>query len=200
MGGKFSSGKNAIAISDRSGLQFPYKEMVREWYGSWVHVSEYEPKQPQLELKVRGGDAQALEHPRPPSRRVPKVAVLLPENPFLTYQAASAIIMVYAPSHGRSTGDTVVFRGPPEQAPGTGTVDNPVAQYSVCPNVDGIAGSVICQSGGNTITLGYYNGSGVVDNSETNWYYFTAASGSATTGEIRGGGGSVTAGPVTLTP
>jgi len=200
MGGKFSSGKNAIAISDRSGLQFPYKEMVREWNGSWVHVSEYEPKQPQLELKVRGGDAQALEHPRPPSRRVPKVAVLLPENPFLTYQAASAIIMVYAPSHGRSTGDTVVFRGPPEQAPGTGTVDNPVAQYSVCPNVDGIAGSVICQSGGNTITLGYYNGSGVVDNSETNWYYFTAASGSATTGEIRGGGGSVTAGPVTLTP
>jgi len=200
MGGKFSSGKNAIAISDRSGLQFPYKEMVREWNGSWVHVSEYEPKQPQLELKVRGGDAQALEHPRPPSRSVPKVAVLLPENPFLTYQAASAIIMVYAPSHGRSTGDTVVFRGPPEQAPGTGTVDNPVAQYSVCPNVDGIAGSVICQSGGHTITLGYYNGSGVVDNSETNWYYFTAASGSATTGEIRGGGGSVTAGPVTLTP
>jgi len=200
MGGKFSSGKNAIAISDRSGLQFPYKEMVREWNGSWVHISEYEPKQPQLEIKVRGGDAQALEHPRPPSRSVPKVAVLLPENPFLTYQAASAIIMVYAPSHGRSAGQTVVFRGPPEQAPGTGTVADPIAQYASCPDVDGIAGSVICQSGGNIITLGYYNGSGVVDNSETNWYYFTAASGSATTGGVRGGGGSVTAGPVTLTP
>ena len=65
MAGKYSSGKHAIAISDRSGLQFPYTEMVREWNGLWVHISEFESKQPQLELKVRGGDAQALEHARP---------------------------------------------------------------------------------------------------------------------------------------
>ena len=200
MGGKVPSAKHAISISDRSGMQFPYNEMVREWNGAWVHISEFEPKQPQLELKVRGGDAQALEHPRPPSRSAPAVAVILPVNPFLTYQAASGIIMVYSPAHGRSTGDTVVFRGPPEQAPGTGTVDDPVAQYSSCPDVDGILGSVICQTGGNSITVGYYNGSGVVANSTTDWYYFTAASGSATTGGIRGGGGSVSAGPATLTP
>ena len=44
----YASGKFAIAISDRSGLQFPYTEMVREWTGAWVHTSEYEPKAPQL--------------------------------------------------------------------------------------------------------------------------------------------------------
>ena len=45
---KYATGKYAKAISDRSGMEFPYKEMVREWNGSFVDVSEFEPKQPQL--------------------------------------------------------------------------------------------------------------------------------------------------------
>ncbi len=44
----YSQGKYAKMISDRSGLAFPYREMVQEWTGMWVHSSEYEPKQPQL--------------------------------------------------------------------------------------------------------------------------------------------------------
>ena len=63
--GKYASGKYAYAISDRSGLKFPYDEMVREWNGSLVHVSEFEPKQPQLEPKPVGSDPQALFNPRP---------------------------------------------------------------------------------------------------------------------------------------
>ena len=47
--GKYASGKFAKRISDRSGMAFPYNEMVQEWNGSWVHISEFEPKQPQLE-------------------------------------------------------------------------------------------------------------------------------------------------------
>ena len=47
--GKYASGKFAKRISDRSGMAFPYNEMVQEWTGSWVHISEYEPKHPQLE-------------------------------------------------------------------------------------------------------------------------------------------------------
>jgi len=39
-----SKGRHALAISDRSGMQFPYNEMVREWNGAFVHISEYEPK------------------------------------------------------------------------------------------------------------------------------------------------------------
>ena len=42
---KFAKGKYALAISDRSGQAFPWREMVTEWNGAFVHVSEYEPKQ-----------------------------------------------------------------------------------------------------------------------------------------------------------
>ena len=35
-----ASGKYSEAISDRSGMQFPYKEMRKEWNGSLVHKSE----------------------------------------------------------------------------------------------------------------------------------------------------------------
>ena len=57
---KLSKGKYAKAISDRSGMEFPYKEMVKEWNGSFVHVSEFEAKQPQLEPKRFTGDPQGL--------------------------------------------------------------------------------------------------------------------------------------------
>jgi hypothetical protein len=39
----FAKGKRSLAISDRSGQAFPYSEMVKEWNGSIVHISEYEP-------------------------------------------------------------------------------------------------------------------------------------------------------------
>ena len=29
----YATGKHAKAISDRSGMEFPYREMVREWNG-----------------------------------------------------------------------------------------------------------------------------------------------------------------------
>ena len=189
MAGKYSSGKHAIAISDRSGLQFPYTEMVREWTGLWVHISEFESKQPQLELKVRGGDAQALEHPRPPERTAPAVLISLPPDPFETYLAASAIINVNSPDHGRSASDTVRFRGPP-------FVSSETNKFNNCSDVDGISGSVICQAAGYTISLGKYVSGAAV--SSDDWYYFTAASGSATTGGLRGGG-TASAGPVTIT-
>jgi len=64
-GGGYASGKHALAISDRSGMAFPYSEMVREWNGALVHYSEFEAKQPQLEPKPVGSDPQALFNPRP---------------------------------------------------------------------------------------------------------------------------------------
>ena len=42
-------GKYAKAISDRSGMEFPYSEMVKEWNGMLVHKSEFEPKHPQIQ-------------------------------------------------------------------------------------------------------------------------------------------------------
>ena len=61
---KFSQGNFSKAISDRSGLEFPYQEMVFEWNGSFVHNSEFEPKQPQLDLTYYT-DAQSLQNARP---------------------------------------------------------------------------------------------------------------------------------------
>ncbi len=103
-------GKYAKAISDRSGMEFPYNEMVREWNGSLVHKSEFEAKHPQLELRSRSGDAQGLLNARP-DRTENEVAILGP-NPFETIAASSGIINVSEKSHGRSTSDTVRFRGP----------------------------------------------------------------------------------------
>jgi hypothetical protein len=62
---RFARGKNSLAISDRSGQAFPYTEMVKEWNGSIVHISEFEPKQPQLTPKVYGSDPQGLLDARP---------------------------------------------------------------------------------------------------------------------------------------
>jgi len=61
----FSKGKYSQAISDRSGQAFPYSEMVREWNGSLVHISEYEPKHPQIRRKKVTADAVALQNARP---------------------------------------------------------------------------------------------------------------------------------------
>ena len=95
----YASGKHARAISDRSGMEFPHNEMVREWNGALVHVSEFEPKQPQLEPKPHGADAISLQQVRV-ARTEPITTVMLPQDPFTTYQAGSGIINVYSPGHG----------------------------------------------------------------------------------------------------
>ena len=105
---KLSKAKYAQAISDRSGMAFPYNEMVKEWNGSFVHVSEFERKHPQLEPRRFTGDAQGLENARP-DRVEPATENLLPANPF-SLTSGSAVVTVTEPNHGRSTSDTVVFR------------------------------------------------------------------------------------------
>jgi hypothetical protein len=103
-----SRGKYAQFISDRSGQAFPYTEMVTEWNGSRVHISEYESKHPQLEPKPHTADPQGLPDARP-ARVEPATENLLPGNPF-SLTSGSAIVTVTEPSHGRSTSDVVVFR------------------------------------------------------------------------------------------
>ena len=104
----FAKGKYAKFISDRSGMAFPYKEMVKEWNGSRVHISEFEPKQPQLEPRAHGADPQGLPNAKP-ARTEPATDRLLPGNP-LNITSGSTTITVTEPSHGRTTGNTVVFR------------------------------------------------------------------------------------------
>ena len=104
----FAKGKHSKAISDRSGLEFPYTEMVKEWNGMLVHSSEFEPKQPQLDPKPKGSDPQGLLNARP-ARTETAVPKLLPLNAF-TITNTSQIVKVNEPNHGRSTSDRVRFR------------------------------------------------------------------------------------------
>ena len=46
---RFAQGKQAYAISDRSGFRYKYKDVRKEWNGSLVGKDEFEAKQPQLE-------------------------------------------------------------------------------------------------------------------------------------------------------
>ena len=106
----FSTGKYAKAISDRSGQAFPYREMVREWNGSWVHKSEFEQKHPQLVPRKFRGDAQGLQHARP-ARTEPAVAHMLGLNAMQAGTTDTIVVNVNDPGHGYSTGDRVKFSG-----------------------------------------------------------------------------------------
>jgi hypothetical protein len=109
----FAQGKFALAISDRSGMAFPYNEMVREWNGAFVHISEYEPKQPQLDPKPTNADPQALVRARPARTEFP-TEDFLPNNPFelsSTYLVPTqTALSVNAANSGLVNGDHVRFR------------------------------------------------------------------------------------------
>ena len=74
----YSKGKFSQSISDRPGQAFPYPEMVKEWNGSFVHISEYEAKHPQLDPKPHKADPIALLNARP-QRAAPTTVYLDPQ-------------------------------------------------------------------------------------------------------------------------
>ena len=162
---RFAKGKFALAISDISGQAFPWNEMVTQWNGLFVHFSEFESKQPQLDPKPSAADPTALPKTRP-QQPPPDALRFLEFNPLITYAAASGIINVKSLDHQRSYGDTVRFRGAPTTSPGTGTPDtvgddgpvagNPVVGFSNIANIDGISGATICKAAGFTIYPGKY--------------------------------------------
>jgi hypothetical protein len=50
--------------------------MVTEWNGSFVHISEYEPKHPQIRRKKVTADAIALQKVRPQRFQQPRTVAL----------------------------------------------------------------------------------------------------------------------------
>ena len=206
--GKYASGKHALAISDRSGMAFPYDEMVREWNGSLVHTSEFEAKQPQLNPKPVGSDPQALYNPRPQPASKTSL-ILLGNNPFTSIKYGGATyVNVYSEDHQRSAGDIVRFRGNPQvTSAGPGGSDPADAKnlqaFANIPTFDNV--SDLNNASGFTIALGKIDSAGNVTGATTtdsltqpiNYFYITSAS-TATSGDIIGGGSNCSAGPVTL--
>ena len=201
----YASGKYAYAISDRSGMRFPYDEMVREWNGSLVHYSEYEPKQPQLQPKPVGSDPIALFNPRPQPASVASL-ILLDNNPFTSIiYSGTTYVNVYSEDHQRKAGDVVRFRGPPEViSSGSGGADAKNLQaFANIPTFNNV--SDLNNTNGFTIALGQIDSSGTVTGATTtdsltdpiNYFHITSTS-SATSGGVLGGGANTSAGPVTL--
>ena len=206
--GRYASGKYAYAISDRSGLRFPYDEMVREWNGSLVHTSEFEPKQPQLEPKPVGSDPQALFNPRPQPASKTSL-ILLDSNPFTTViSSGTTFVNVFSEDHQRAAGSVVRFRGPPLVTSAGPGGDNPddlrnLQSFATIPTFDNV--SDLNNANGFTIALGQIDSSGTITGATTtdpltnpiNYFHITSTS-NATTGGISGGGDNCSAGPVTL--
>ena len=142
---RFAQGKFSLAISDISGQAFPWNEMVTQWNGLFVHYSEFESKQPQLDPKPSAADPIALPHTRP-QQPSPDSLRSLSFNPITTFQTGSSIINVFEENHGRQHGSYVRFRGPPGPA---GTFNNIAV-------IDGISGSQICDALGFKISPGIF--------------------------------------------
>ena len=206
--GKYASGKHALAISDRSGMVYPYTEMVREWNGSLVHTSEFEAKQPQLSPKPVGSDPQALYNPRPqPSSKTS--LILLDNNPFTSIiYSGTTYVNVFSEDHQRAAGSTVRFRGPPivtSAGPGGANPDDlkNLQAFATIPTFDNV--SDLNNASGFTIALGQIDSSGNITGATTtdpltqpiNYFHITSTS-NATTGGVSGGGDNCSAGPVTL--
>ena len=203
--GVFARGKQALAISDRSGLRFPYTEMVREWNGSLVHYSEYEPKQPQLEPKPVGNDPQALQNPRVEEEATSQL-ILLNNNPFeVVNYSGTTYVNVYSVDHQRASGSKVRLRGPAQvTTEGSGGADKlNLQQFAAIPTISGV--SDIDSATGFTIQLGKIDKNGNVTNDTTtdvltnpiSYFYFQSAD-NATLHGVKGGEENCSAGPVTL--
>jgi len=201
----FATGKQAYAISDRSGMRFPYTEMVREWNGFLVHYSEYEAKQPQLDPKPVGSDAQALRNPRVQRDSTPQL-ILLDNNPFeIIISGGNTFVNVYSLDHQRKAGSVVRFRGTPiVTGPGTGGADATNLQsFAAIPNISGVTD--IDSVTGFTIQLGQIDANGNVTGNTTNdvltnpinYFYFQSGD-NATASGIKGGEQNNSAGPVDL--
>jgi len=203
--GVFARGKQALAISDRSGLRFPYTEMVREWNGSLVHYSEYEAKQPQLQPKPVGADPQALQNPRVQAESTPQL-ILLDNNPFeIIISGGNTFVNVFSKDHQRLANSVVRLRGAPQvTGAGTGGADTLNLQsFATIPTISGVTD--IDLAAGFTIQLGRIAADGTVSGATTtdvltnpiSYFYFQSASNGITSG-VKGGGNSCSAGPVTL--
>jgi len=162
---RFAKGTNALMISDRSGAAFPYREMVQEWNGLWVHTSEYEPKQPQIDPRPVGADPQALQHAKPARVEFP-VQNILPENPFTT--ASNTTLSISFPNNAFNQGTTYVRFSDVKQPVGGVAITTLELSTTLNGNLTDSATSIVLTDGSAFPTAGYI----VIEkvNSETGAY------------------------------
>ena len=149
---RFAKGTNALMISDRSGAAFPYREMVQEWNGLWVHISEYEPKQPQIDPRPVGADPQALQHAKPARVEFP-VQNILPENPFTT--ASNTTLSISFPNNAFNKGTTYVRFSSVKRPVGGVAISTLELSTTLNGDISSTATSIVLADGSAFPTAGY---------------------------------------------
>ena len=132
-------------------MAFPYNEMVREWNGALVHVSEYEPKQPQLDPKPTSADPQALQRARP-ARTEFSTQDFLPLNPFTT--ASNTTLTVSFPSGALQVDDVLRFTNIKEAVGGV-SIARLKLQTTLNGNITDTATTITLTDGSNFPTSGF---------------------------------------------
>ena len=111
---RYTKGKHAVAIDDRSGFKVKHKDLRKEWTGMMVHKSDWESKQAQLDPSkyFKNTGSNVIENPRPDTSNDSVVVRLGPLN-----QAYSGTMQAY---HGTlHTGGLDLVEVPPGQEAGT---------------------------------------------------------------------------------
>ena len=186
---RYAQGKYALAVSDISGQSFPWNEMVTQWNGLFVHYSEFESKQPQLNPYPHQADPTALGKVRV-QQPAPDALRWLGYSPFQTFAAASGIILVNQADHQRTYGETVRFRGSPTTGGTSGTLDDGVFVFANIPDEDGITGANICLAAGYSIVPGKYTSvtttlaAAMTDTTTTTGITLTSSTNFPTTGPV----------------
>ena len=125
--------------------------MVREWNGALVHVSEYEPKQPQLDPKPTSADPQALQRARP-ARTEFSTQDFLPLDPFTT--AGTTTLTVSFPSGALQVDDVLRFTNIKEAVGGV-SIARLKLQTTLNGNITDTATTITLTDGSNFPTSGF---------------------------------------------
>ena len=114
---RYTKGKHAVAIDDRSGFKVKHKDLRREWTGMMVHKSDWESKQAQLDPSkyFKNTGSNVIENPRPDTSNDSVVVRLGPLN-----QGYSGTMKAYNGTlHTGPGGNIDLVEIPPGQEAGT---------------------------------------------------------------------------------
>ena len=89
---RYTKGKHAVAIDDRSGFKVKHKDLRKEWTGMMVYKGDWESKQAQLDPSkyFKNTGSNVLENPRPDNDNDSVIVRLGPLN-----QAYSGTMKAY---------------------------------------------------------------------------------------------------------
>jgi len=113
---RYTKGKHAVAIDDRSGFKVKHKDLRKEWTGMMVYKGDWESKQAQLDPSkyFKNTGSNVLENPRPDNDNDSTVVRLGPLN-----QNFQGVMQMYQGLETLKGFVVNVTEIPPGQAAGT---------------------------------------------------------------------------------